>query len=98
MHDDMIWGILSGLFGEDIARLLARFRYVIVFFVVTCAIYGLGFVGAIRAHGLHEGGRIFLSVLKTPVGVLAPAGCGLLAVVVAFIASIGTHRKKDRDG
>lgn len=96
MHDDMISGILSGLFGGDIARFLARFRSAIVFIVVTGGIYALGFTAAIKAHGLHEGSRIFLAFLKTPAGVLAPPGCGLLAVVVAFIASIGTHRQDDR--
>jgi len=95
MHDDIIWGVSSGLLGNGVARFLARFRYVTVFAAVIIAIYGMGFVGAIRAYGLHSGAKLFLSRLLTPVGVLVPIGCGLLAIGIAFIVSIGTGRRRE---
>ena len=95
MYDDIYNGILSGLFGPVIARLMSRFKYRVIFAVVLAGTYLLPFITVVRANGWSIGCKLFVQRVLTPVGVLVPLGIGLLVVACVFISSIGSRNKRE---
>jgi len=94
MNNDIYHGILSGLFGPIIARLVSRYKYRTIFLTVVAGIYLFPFIAVVRANGWHIGCKIFIDRVLTWTGVLAPIGIGLLAVICVFISSIGNPSKR----
>jgi uncharacterized Tic20 family protein len=89
--NDIVQGVLAGLYGPMFARWLARYRFRILFMVTMTIFYIVAFVVVLLSgHGIVDGFRIFVDRTFTTWGILAPIGVSLLVVFCAFIGSIGS--------
>jgi len=91
--DDITLAVLSGLFGPNIAQWLTRFRYRVIFIGTILGIYLTVFVTLIYDGGLRYAISAFVSKTFSFVGILVPVGIASLAVLCAFIASLGPRGK-----
>jgi hypothetical protein len=87
--DDITLAVLSGLFGPNIARRLTKFRYRAIFIGTILGMYLIVFAILIYDGGLRYAISAFVSKTFTFVGILVPVGIASLAVLCAFIASLG---------
>ena len=94
MSHDIFEGIISGLIGPTLGRFASRFKYRTVFLFVVVGVYLFVFLNAGLYLGWHVACATFFEDLLTPAGILVPPGVGLLAVVGAYISSIGASEKK----
>jgi hypothetical protein len=97
MFDGFWHGLFGGLFGPALAQWMSRFRYWVIFLVVTLSVHIGLFVMGTFAKGLQFAIQVTIKNTLTPAGILAPMAIGLLAVFVAFIGSLNTPQKKIRE-
>lgn len=91
MRDDIFLGILSGIFGPVIARILSRYRYRFVFALGFFFVYVYVLVGLIVSRGWSLGWDRFVSGIFTPTMVFVALGVGLIAVCCVFVSSVGKN-------
>lgn len=91
--DAIAMAVLSGLFGPNLARRLAKYRYRVIFFTTILVIYLGAFAALMCDGGLGYAVSVFVSKTFSLVAALVPVGIALLVILVVFIASIGSHDK-----
>jgi hypothetical protein len=77
--------IFSGVFGPAIGRWLGKYKYWMVFLVITIAIYILFFVMLTIKFGVHAAWVKEIMWLNTPTGLLGPPAIGAIGVFIAFL-------------
>ncbi|AJP58938.1 hypothetical protein UC34_22345 [Pandoraea vervacti] len=90
MQDDIFLGILSGLFGPVVARILSRYRYRFVFALGFLSLYVFVFVGLVVDMGWQAGWERFISGIFSATMILVALGAGLMAMFCVFVSSIGS--------
>lgn len=95
MSNDIYHGVIIGLVGPFLARLVSRFKYRLIFLVTVVGLYLAAFVSLVWVDGWHIGFELFIRRSFKPTLILAALGIGLLAVVVVFLSSLGSTDKKE---
>lgn len=91
--NEIVHGVLAGLYGPAFARWLARYRFRVQFIATMAIFYAVAFLAVILSgHGIAAAFRIFDDRTFTTWGILAPIGVSLLVISCAFIGSIGPKR------
>ena len=88
--DDIVHGVLAGLYGPAFSRWLAHYRFRVTFIATWIISYIVAFASVVfSGHSIGAAFRIFVDCTLTTWGILAPIGISLLVVFCAFIGSLG---------
>ncbi|CAB3810194.1 hypothetical protein LMG28614_07222 [Paraburkholderia ultramafica] len=93
--DDIARVVLSGLLGPVVAEYLSRYKYRYIFLGTVISFYVCVFIGIAIKSGLKIAVGDFIANVPTVVGILVPIGLGCLAVFIAFVGSLNSHKSKD---
>lgn len=90
-------GIFGGLFGPAIAQWMSRFKYRVIFLSAMASTYIGLYVAGIYTKGLKLATQIMLANIFAPFLILTSMGIALLAILVAFVGSLGAPKKSSED-
>jgi hypothetical protein len=94
MSGDIFSGLIGGLFGDALARWAGKYRYLTIFLTVTIGVHVLSFIQDLIKVGGYEAFSRLHQFTFTPVGLLAPAAVGLIAVLCVLLCAVLTPNKK----
>lgn len=91
--NEIVHGVLAGLFGPAFARWLARYRFRALFIATMVIFYSVAFLAVVLGgHNIDAAFHIFVDRTFTTWGILAPIAVSLLVVLCAFIGSMEPER------
>ncbi|WP_157633032.1 hypothetical protein [Burkholderia ubonensis] len=92
--DEITKGILSSIFGSELAKWATRFRYPIVFLIGAIGSEIYMFVSIAIEKGARIALDLMLGKALTTIGLIFPVVMGAIAVFCTFVASIGIENEK----
>lgn len=91
--NEIMHGVLAGLFGPAFARWIARYRFRALFIATMAIFYSVAFLAVVLSgHDIDAAFRIFVDRTFTTWGILAPIAVSLLVVFCALIGSVEPKR------
>ena len=96
MFDGFWIGVFGGLLGPTLVKWAAKYRYRVIFLLVTAGVHIYVIANDVLKVGFQGAWLRIKQFTFTPVGILAPFAVGLIAVVVVLFVSVVNGGGKDK--